>query len=113
MPKTKKAILQFQQVIALEALRRIVLKTPVDTGRARGNWQPSINQPIESVVDTTDLSGNQTISNGSATILGLKDFGTIFISNNLPYILKLENGSSQQAANGMVALTLQELQTAL
>jgi len=33
----------------------------------------------------------------------------IFIVNGLPYINRLENGWSQQAPNGMVAITLAEL----
>ncbi len=34
----------------------------------------------------------------------------IYITNNLPYISKLENGSSKQAPNGMVNLTMNEVQ---
>ena len=33
---------------------------------------------------------------------------TIYLANNLPYIRKLEEGSSQQAPAGMVALSVQE-----
>jgi len=36
-------IVLFQKKIALEALRKLVKRTPVDTGRARGNWQVTSN----------------------------------------------------------------------
>jgi len=34
---------------------------------------------------------------------------TIYITNNLPYICKLEYGSSKQAPNGMVGLTMNNI----
>ena len=122
----------FQAVVSkigLEALRRIVLRTPVDTGRARGNWQVSIGSPIETVVETMDPSGQQVIEDGTRIIADWsmsspsivsgvltavqKDLGafpTVWISNNVPYILWLEDGSSKQAPAGMVGLTIQELE---
>jgi len=96
--------LRLQRMISLEALKRIVLKTPVDTGRARGNWQTTINIPaVGEKWDNTNIAAG-------ATIIGtLKSFGTIFISNNLVYILPLEHGHSKQAPHGMVAVTIEEL----
>jgi hypothetical protein len=98
--------LRLQRMIALEALKRIVLKTPVDTGRARGNWQTTINNPA-----VGEKQSNTPIMDGSTVIGSLKSFGTIFIANNLVYILPLEHGHSQQAPNGMVAVTIEELRS--
>jgi hypothetical protein len=101
-------MIKFQKVIALEALRRIVLKTPVDTGRARGNWQTTINRlPPSEPIEPVD-----PITAGLPEISKLTDLGVIFIANNLPYIERLESGYSKQAPNGMVALTLEELRVA-
>ncbi len=87
--------------IALSTYTSITKKTPVDTGRARANWNISLDSPNRSV--TTSTSG-KTPSLPSK----VKD-RDIWIANNLPYIESLENGSSKQAPNGMVALSVQEV----
>lgn len=99
----------FQRKIALEALSRIVLRTPVDTGRARGNWMVSIGNLRPRFSEKSDKQGQETISRGSAELIELVAFQDIYISNSLPYILRLEHGYSRQAPNGMVSLTLAEL----
>ena len=47
-------VVLFQKKMVLEALRRLTSKTPVDTGRAKGNWQTSIGAPIREAVDVLD-----------------------------------------------------------
>lgn len=94
----------FQKRIALEALRKIVLRTPVDTGRARGNWQTTIGAAPESESLQAD-----PIQAGVNAIHQLGAFSIVFVSNNVPYIIYLEDGTSQQAPAGMVQLTLEEL----
>lgn len=103
------SVVTLQKKLAVEALNRIVQKTPVDTGRARGNWQVSINGFPNDAVETKDASGGGVISEGANHLTGLSPFSVVYITNNLPYITLLENGSSQQAANGMVAVTMAEL----
>ena len=88
-----------QQAVALKALRGVILGTPVDKGRARGNWQMSINAPKTDQLNVFDKSGGEAINSGvkvilSASEINLPDF---WISNNLPYIVPLNNGSSKQA----------------
>lgn len=108
---TNEQVVLFQRRIGLEALRRIVQKTPVDTGRARGNWDLTIGLPSGSAdMDRKDPGGGDTIRRGSAALSNLKAFALIYITNNLPYINYLENGSSKQAPVGMVEVTVQELQ---
>ena len=101
----------FVQKIALQVLRGVVLKTPVDTGRARGNWQVTIGEPAEGEVANLDPSGGSTISEGTARILGAINFVVIWVVNNLPYIERLEDGYSTQAPEGMVVVTLAEIET--
>ena len=103
--------LAFQKRIALDLLRRIVLRTPVDTGRARGNWQTSLGPSANSQLDIFDVNGGGTISRGAAVIGGAQPFGLMTIFNNVDYIRFLENGSSQQAPSGMVSVSLQEVRT--
>lgn len=97
--------------VVMQALTGVVLKTPVDTGRARGNWQVSIGQPINEVFEGTDKIGNATIERGFSIASNIAPYEIVYISNNIYYIIYLENGSSDQAPAGMVALTIEELKT--
>lgn len=100
-----------QRKIALQALQGLVLKTPVDTGRARANWQVTLDEPAGGTLEATDPSGGGTIAGGAATIGAVEPYGSIWITNNLPYIEELEDGHSDQAPNGMLAVTLAELRS--
>lgn len=103
----------FVRKLAGEGLRRVVLKTPVDTGRARGSWQVSHGSPAVGDPDRTDPSGGVSIAEGLAEIQqGTDPFGVVYITSNLAYILALENGHSGQAPEGMVATTIAELEAA-
>jgi len=93
--------------IALELDQRVVMSTPVDVGRARGNWFPSINTPATGTTDTADPSGSATLAAIAATVNGAELGDTIWLTNNLPYILPLENGHSKQAPQGMVDINLE------
>lgn len=127
IPVLKQDFTDFHALIALEALRRIVLKTPVGNpdvwkvkkppkgyvgGRARGNWQLTIGKASKKVLEDRAKSSADTgdlITKG-AQILQKLGFGqVVWIANNLDYILFLEDGHSGQAPKGMVSVTLQEL----
>lgn len=99
-------------LIAMDSLRGVVMKSPVDTGRFRGNWIVSKNAPNAKSSEVTDKNGGQTITKGSGVIDTFKvdADSRIIIQNNLPYANRLENGWSKQAPNGMVALTVAEMQ---
>ena len=92
------------RIIAMALLGKIVLSSPVDTGRFRGNTVVSIGSPILSNSDTVDKTGSATIAAGQAVLTGLKPYTVIYIQNNLPYAEKLENGHSKQASNGVFGL---------
>ena len=87
------------RAFALRAFRNIVLSTPVDEGRARGNWQLSISTPINSQTEDFDRSGGATINKGVSVIRAAirAKYPVIWITNNLPYIQRLNEGHSQQA----------------
>lgn len=93
--------------IALELDYAIVLATPVDTGRARGNWYPSIGAPSASADwESKDKSGTASIGKVTSTVSSAKLGSVVWLTNNLPYILPLENGHSKQAPSGMVDMNL-------
>lgn len=83
--------------------------TPVDTGRARGNWVTSVDNPAQGEIDRDDKAGSAAI----AEVVAKTPEGAgqeTFLSNSLPYIEKLEYGHSQQAPSGMVRRNLARVQ---
>ncbi len=84
--------------VMFQALSNIQLGTPVDSGRARNNWFLTTTSPSDK--ETNSTSGN------SITLDDLPPFvldKTIYYTNNLPYIERLEfQGWSKQASSGWV-----------
>jgi len=100
----------------IELFGSVIKMTPVDTGRAKGNWQCSIGSPITSETDRLDsaalgsTNGSVAFSEVTKTVKGTGH--VVWLSNNVPYIRKLEysppgQGGSIQAPGGMVRLSLQ------
>lgn len=94
------------RIIAMALLGEIVLRSPVDTGRFRGNTVVSVGSPVLSTTESADKSGASTIAAGQAALTGLKPYTVIYIQNNLPYAERLENGHSKQAPNGIFGLAM-------
>lgn len=98
--------------IAQIAAERIIRRTPEDTGLARGNWVLSVNAP-ELAAKPVAPGGIASVARAKRTLAVYRASGQplsiVYIVNGLPYIGRLENGWSQQAPNGMVALTVAEL----
>ena len=96
-----------QKALALKLLAGVVNKTPVDTGRARGNWQLEIGQIPEGELDARSAAEVTTEAEKRLADLGFAQ--VVWIANNLEYVTFLEDGSSTQAPEGMLSVTLQEL----
>lgn len=101
---------QLVRAVSLQVLNGVVLKSPVDTGRMRGNWIVSVNAESRATSANTDKSGQETINSGLAVIGGAPAFARIVVQNNLPYAGRLEDGHSRQAPQGMVRLTVAEVE---
>lgn len=118
--------------IAFDLFGAIVKRTPVDTGRARASWTiavgsanravqpegeyPAYQQDRETVAQVAQAAAQQEIA-GFFALAGLKKgviTEPIWISNNLPYIVELEQGHSKdQAPNGMVDLAILDVEQKL
>lgn len=108
----KRALTIFRK-IAIDLDRMVVLATPVDTGRARGNWYPSIGKPSSEVSydkERYNKKGITAINRAAESVNTAKLGSTVWLTNNLPYIIKLENGGSKQARRGMVDISIQRIQ---
>ena len=102
--------------LALDVLQRVVLRTPVDTGIARANWMVAVNKVPVGTIEIENLSKekatNFAMNNGIPVIENCKEYSSISIANNLPYIGVLEfEGHSKQAPDGMVRITLAEIES--
>lgn len=100
---------KLHRAILLEALRGVVLMTPVDRGRARGGWQTTHGEPAAGSPLRLDKSGQQTIAEGAPIALSAEAFTISYLTNNVIYIVPLENGHSKQAPRGMAAVTVARL----
>jgi len=97
--------------MALEVLGRVARRSPVDTGRFRGNWQVGINRrPTGEVgVGGAAAAAPAAIAQGATQLAIVQPGQDIWITNNVPYAEQLEFGSSWQAPEGVLAVTLAEV----
>ena len=112
---TKRNLNDTVRGVVLELGTRIVQRSPVDTGKFRGNWQLTVGGPD---IRTNEPFDKQAL--GSAPSAGTFDRwkgeigaatigSTFYITNSLPYARKLEyEGWSSQAPAGMVRVTVVE-----
>ena len=94
--------------VALDLFSRIIAKSPVSTGRFKGNWQVAIGSVPAGTLEICDKDGSATIERAQAAMLGLKAGDVVYLVNNLPYANRLEFGWSKQAPSGMVRTTILE-----
>lgn len=131
--KTEERLNQIVRASCLELFSKIVQRTPVDTGRARANWQIELDgvsgnstvnfsgekgraKDRNKDVDKPRVERNKAratavaIENGENAMARLNtDTKMVCIYNNLDYIIPLEyDGISQQAPAGMARISLME-----
>lgn len=96
---------------AVVTANTIIDMTPVDTGRAASNWVMSFGGPYSGMLEpyfpgyrgTTAEENREAAKNLLAkNAKGFQDGLVIYITNNVPYIKDLEDGTSRQAPYGMV-----------
>lgn len=95
--RTQKNVDKLVKKTALAIHQQVVLATPVDTGRARGNWHIGLDSPVRAETSELDPIGSATISAGQAVIARHNAGQDVFVSNNVDYIGALNDGWSAQA----------------
>ena len=97
--------------VSADMLQGVIMASPVMDGAFRSNHRVTVNKTTN---ETVPSNGNrspkgtldqQVFAEGAGQILQAKLGDSVYIQNNLPYALRLENGHSQQAENGIYALT--------
>ena len=106
----------------VEVAARLIRKTPVKEGVARGNWNASIDAMDASWSPTrTDRQGHATLAKASNTAQRMKFFDgqTFYMTNAVPYIQVLDDGrrmvdgklqGSIQSPDGMSRPTIREME---
>lgn len=111
--KIKGDMHDWYKTVVFEVFRRIVLRTPVDTGRARGNWQIEVGRPASASLVITGDKGTVTekaFNRADAKLAMISAFALVHITNNVEYVYYLEyNRRSKQYPEGMVEITLTEM----
>lgn len=137
--KTGKSLEMVVRLSTIEIFKRVIMRTPVDSGRARGNWISAYGTPKVSFADEAkDKDGSFTIAGMKGDVMAFPIGGIMYLTNSLPYIHVLEyglypnppklgsrkrgepdytihvsGGYSMQAPNGMVRVTIIEFDAAV
>ena len=86
------------RALALNFIRNVTYASPVDTGRFRANWTFSVGTPSEAYSPRrTNVAANLKNQNTTIEKIFLYSDSVLWVSNNLPYALRLNQGSSKQA----------------
>lgn len=94
---------------ALDGLRGVVLKTPVDTGRLRAGWFVNKGQASGEVGVSVDKAGGATINRGRSVIASANLGDVLVIENNVEYGIFINSGTDKIAPRRMVERTAEEL----
>lgn len=83
----------------------VVLRTPVDTGRARANWVATQGAPFAGTLPPPASAGagaGEAVARATAVAGAYRGGAGLFLRNGLPYIGRLNSGSSTQAPANFV-----------
>jgi hypothetical protein len=79
-------------------------------GRFRGNWQLGVGVVPSGETGRIDPSGSETLGTIIASIPQQAAGTVMYLSNNVPYAQRIEDGWSRQAPQGLVGLTAMKFQ---
>lgn len=107
--------------VAFAIDRALVMSTPVGNpdlwkrpapkgyvgGRARANWIPTLNTPSMVPSERKDKQGSASIALLAPVTQQYRIGDTLWLSNSLPYIVRLNEGHSTQAPSGYVEMAIE------
>ena len=92
-----------------ETLQQVIVRSPVMDGEFRASHKVTLDSPQSTYEKGYDLSGSETLQEGLQITSTAKIGGLVYIQTLSPYGTRLENGWSQQAPNGVYALSYQSV----
>jgi hypothetical protein len=106
--KAQKVLTDVARTFALDYRDAVAAKTPILTGRAAASWNVSRGTPDYSVKSPDYNNPSSAPSDGNIDIEGVP--GTPFyVTNAIPYLPQLNNGSSTKAPAAFVETTYYEM----
>lgn len=93
--------------VAMQINALVVLQTPVDSGRARSNWQVGIDASPSDELDTADTDGGSTVGKNDSAMREAQPGQAIYLTNNVAYIERLNAGWSAQAPSGYIEVCVE------
>jgi hypothetical protein len=93
-----------KRAVGIKLFSAVILDTPVDTGRLRGNWQASIETPNFNRNSAGDKGGGDAVLRVVSTAMQLEGEESFILTNSLPYAYRIEylGWSHTKAPRGMV-----------
>lgn len=89
--------------VAQHIVEDVARENPVLTGQSSANWKTSIGSPDNSWDPGPNPDAGQHSIDAAKTALVALGMGqTVYITNNVPYIVDLNSGSSAKAPAGFV-----------
>lgn len=92
-----------------ETLQQVIVRSPVMDGEFRASHKVTLDRPQNAYEKGFDLSGGATLAEGLKVASTAKIGGLVYVQTLSPYGTRLENGWSQQAPNGVYALSYQSV----
>ena len=92
-----------------ETLQQVITRSPVMNREYRAAHKVTLDSPQNAYEKGFDLSGGATLAEGLKVASTAKIGGLVYIQSLSPYGTSLENGWSQQAPNGVYALSYQSV----
>lgn len=79
--------------IALDLFSAVILRTPVDTGMLRGNWQVGVGTIPSGTAEKADKTGARVLRELQSKVDQAHWGTSIYLVNNLPYASVVEYGA--------------------
>lgn len=116
---TTQKVAKIQRAVFLDISKRVIERTPVDTGRARSGWDAEVDNFAtnlnQEVTKERPLGPDQATAKALESALAATGKHVVgqdlCLGNSVEYIQYLNSGSSKQAPAGMTDEVLNEYKT--
>ena len=108
---TEEKLMNHKRAAVAYLLSRIIQYSPVDTGAFRGGHRVTSVDPTGSGKDAPMVpahSPQTVLADADKEVLSVPLFSPVYVANYLPYAVRLENGYSKQAVNGIYSLAMND-----
>lgn len=97
--KAQPAVARVVKDLVIEIVEEVAPATPIRSGQAQSNWMTFVGTApgFYKANESANSAATEAIDMARKVMAGWNGVGDIHIVNNVPYIAKLNAGSSQQA----------------